>query len=269
LLVAIRQASAELRTYSNEIAGIHLERAEVTQIVEWALTADPKHRLGMLLDQPGGGKSVVMRDVLAQLEAKGVPTLAIKADNLSGVRDRAGLADRLALPASVEECIRHLASEGPVVVLLNQLDALSLTLSRDQATLDVMLSTLARLREMEGVRIVASCRTFDLNNDPRLSTIKVDQRFGLHPLNEEQVNKILRSIGIDPTRLLPTHRALLTVPLHLDIYARVAADIVSGSNAPESFRTLQDLYEALWRKWIEVTHPIPLLQLNASQPFTD
>jgi hypothetical protein len=254
LLTAIRQANAELRTYRNEIASIHLERAEVAQIVEWALTGDPKHRLGMLLDQPGGGKSVVMRDALAQLEAKGIPTLAIKADSLSGVRDRADLANRLALPASVEECIQYLASEGPVVVILDQLDALSLTLSRDQSTLDVMLGTLARLRELERVRIVASCRTFDLNNDPRLSTIKVDQRFELRLLNEEQVNQVLRAIGIDPPRLLPAHRVLLTVPLHLDIYARVVVGTVPSST-PESFGTLQDLYAALWQRWIEAAVP--------------
>jgi len=254
LLAAIHQASAELRTWSNEIVGIHLQRTEVTQIIEWALNANPKERLGMLLDQPGGGKTVVMRDVLEQLEASGVPTLAIKADTLSGVKSRSDLTDRLGLPASVEECVRHLTTEGPVVVLLDQLDALSLTLSRDQATLDVMLSTLARLRDLDGVRIVASCRTFDLNNDPRLSTIKVDRKFRLQPLDEAQVNQVLQKLGIDPARLLPAHKALLTTPLHLDIYARI---VTTGETqrSPESFRTLQELYEALWRRQIEIVSP--------------
>jgi len=173
LLTAIYQASAELRTYPSDIAGIHIERAEVAQIVEWALKADPRERLGMLLDQPGGGKTVVMRDVLERLESDGVPVLAIRADSLSGVNKRSDLADRLGLPALVEECARHLVSEDLFIVVLDQLDALSLALSRDQATLDVMLSTLVRLRDLDGVRIIASCRTFDLNNDPRLSTIKV------------------------------------------------------------------------------------------------
>ena len=135
LLAAIRQAGAELRVYPNNIAGIHIERTEATQIVEWALNAAPKEHLGMLVDQPGGGKTVVMRDVLEHLEAADVPVLAIKADTLSGVKSRAGLADRLGLPASVEECAHHLATGGPFIVLLDQLDALSLTLSRDQATL--------------------------------------------------------------------------------------------------------------------------------------
>jgi hypothetical protein len=250
LLAAIHWASAELRNYSNEIAGIHLERTEVYQIVEWALNADAKERLGMLLDQPGGGKTVVMQDALKIL-AKSVPTLAIKADNLSGIKNRSDLADRLGLPAPVEECIQHLATEGPVVVLLDQLDALSLTLSRDQTTLDVMLSTLNRLRDLDNVRIIASCRTFDLNNDPRLSTIKVDKKFNLQPLSEAQVNQVLQILGIDPARLLEGHRLLLMTPLHLDIYARIVA-AGEAQNTTESFRTLQELYEALWQKLIEV-----------------
>ncbi len=254
LLTAIQQASAELRNYPNEIAGIHLERTEVDQIVTWALNADAKERLGMLLDQPGGGKTVVMRDVLEKLEAKSVPALAIKADNLSGIKNRADLADRLGLPAPVEECVRHLATEGPVIILLDQLDALSLTLSRDQPTLDVMLTTLNRLRDLDGVRIIASCRTFDLNNDPRLSTIKVDRKFQLQPLDETQVNQVLQKLDVNPARLLDGHKVLLTIPLHLGIYARI---VTAGKvqHTPESFRTLQELYEVLWRKLIEVMPP--------------
>lgn len=254
LLTAIQQASAELRNWPNEIAGIHLERSEVDQIIAWVLNAEPIERLGMLLDQPGGGKTVVMRDVLEELEAKSVPTLAIKADNLSGIKNRTDLANRLGLPAPVEECARHLATEGLVVVLLDQLDALSLTLSRDQTTLDVMLSALSRLRDLGNVRIIASCRTFDLNNDPRLSTVKVDRKFQLQPLTETQVNQVLRKLGIDPARLLATHRALLTTPLHLDVYARIVIDD-EIKRTPESFRTLQELYEALWRKQVEVIPP--------------
>lgn len=147
LLVAIRQASAELRAYPDEIAGVHISRTEVQQIVDWALNVDPDQRLGMLLDQPGGGKTVVMHDVLMALEGDSVPVLAIKADALSGLKTRSDLANRLGLPAPVEECVRHLVTEGPFIVVLDQLDALSLTLSRDQATLDLMMSTLARLRK--------------------------------------------------------------------------------------------------------------------------
>jgi hypothetical protein len=253
-LAAIREANAELRAYPDKIAGIHLGRAEVIEILAWIHNPNPKEPLGMVLDQPGSGKTVVMRDVLVRLENESVPVLAIKADFLSGLKTSDDLAGRLGLPVTVEECARQLATEGLFVVLLDQLDALSLSLSRDQATLDVMLSTLARLRNLDNVRILASCRTFDLNNDPRLSQVTVDHRFQLQPLTEEQIDRVLQAIGVDSSRLLPAHRELLAIPLHLDVYARVtqAGNVVHPA---ESYHTLQELYEALWQKRIAVMPP--------------
>lgn len=271
LLGVIHQASAELRGCSSEIAGIHIDRVEVEEITKWAIEADPQKRLGMLQDRPGGGKTVVMHDVLERLEADGVPVLAIKADWLSGIKTRNDLTGRLGLPATVEECAYVLATEDLFVVLLDQLDALSLALSRDQATLDVMLSTLARLRDIENVRIIASCRIFELNNDPRLSTIQVDRTFKLKPIDQIQVNRVLGAIGINPDRLLPEHQELITVPLHLKVYAQIIGDSAPEGTL-ESFQTLQELYEALWQRRVMLTlpeHPSPATRRDAIYRLVD
>lgn len=190
LLRLVHVANNELRDYPNRIAGEHLTRPEVAEILEWVVKSDPAERLGMILDQPGGGKTVVMRDVLEELEAAGIPVLAIKADVLSGVDDASSLGRRLGLPMSVEDCARYLADEGLFVVVLDQIDALSMVLSRDQATLDAVLSSVSRLRNISNVRLLASCRTFDLHHDPRLSAIKVDREFELRALTEEQVSAV-------------------------------------------------------------------------------
>lgn len=254
LLIAIRKANAELRGIPNEIAGVHIDRPEVAQILEWIKQTDSQERLGMVLDQAGSGKTVVMHDVLVRLENENIPVLAIKADFLSSIRTRRDLAQRLGLPDTVEACVDYLAAKGLFAVLLDQLDALSLSLSRDQATLDVMLSTLVRLQNLDNVRIVASCRTFDLKNDPKLSQVKVDHKFPLQPLADEEINKVLQVIGVDPVHLLPDHWSLLAMPLHLDVYARFVESNTSGQ-PPESFHTLQELYQALWQKRIEIVPP--------------
>jgi len=192
--------------------------------------------------------------VLERLESAGVPTLAIKADVLSGIKTTNDLTAHLGLPATVEEIVRFLGTEEPVIVLLDQLDALSLALTRDQATLTVMLTTLAHLRELPNVRILASCRTFDLHHDPRLSTIKVDRKFTLKPLPAAEVNRVVQAFNVDPARLLPEHQRLLTVPLHLSIYAQVMrSETIQGTL--ESFCTLQDLYAALWQRKIGALLP--------------
>ncbi len=260
LLNAIFQASADLRNYRGIIAGIHLDRPEVDEIVDWITRAENDQRLGMLLDHPGSGKTVVMRDVLTRLEELQVPVLAIKADLLLGVQSRADLMEQLGLPVEVEECARQLAKEGLFVALLDQLDALSLTLTRDQRTLSVVLSTLARLREIPNVRILASCRTFDLHNDLRLSSIKVDRTFELRPLEDSQVEEVLRAVGVEPRRLLPGHLELLKTPLHLDVYVRTVGDATSPSTL-ERFESLQDLYAELWR--------LKILSSGPSSPSPD
>lgn len=251
LLKRVSGVNAELRGYPHEIAGIHLKRPEVEEIVAWAVEGDGS--LGMVLDHAGGGKTVILRSVLLRLEQAGIPVLAIKADTLSGIKDSTQLAARLELPMSVVDSVRELAQEGLVVVLLDQLDALSMNLSRDQATLDVMLSTLATLRTIRNVGVISSCRTFDLKHDARLSATNPDKTFKLVALAPEQVEAVLERLKVNPAALLPSHRTLLTTPLHLSLYARIVSESVTA--IPESFATLQELYEALWQRYIATMPP--------------
>jgi hypothetical protein len=73
-------------------------------------------------------------------------------------------------------------------------------------------------------------------------------------LTNDQIDRVLQAIGVDPGRLLPAHRTVLATPLHLDVYARVIAANRS-EQPPESFYTLQELYEALWRQRIAAVPP--------------
>lgn len=255
LLDLFHQSGSEFDLYNDRIAGIRLERAEVDRIIDWALKGDPKQRLGMLFDQAGGGKTVVMRHVRQRLMEARVPVLAIKADILPDLHTRDDLSQWLKLPLPVEDCVSQLTGVGPIVVLIDQLDALSLALSRDRTNLDIMLDTIARLHRVEGVRIVASCRTFDLHNDPRLSTIPIDQEFRLQPLDHTQIKQILDQLGIAFERLLPAHQTLLAVPLHLAIYVQVMGEV--KPQTIENFYSLQGLYDALWQKRIVATLSAP------------
>ncbi|QIN80148.1 hypothetical protein GBA65_18305 [Rubrobacter marinus] len=146
---------------------------------------------------------------------------------------------------------------GPVAVLVDQVDALSLSLARDQKALNVVLSTVARLRLLPNVRVLFSCRVFDLNNDPRLKRVEVAQRFALPQLTDGEIADVLRTQAVDFGTLSAATRELLRIPLHLDLFLRILEDRgASGvGGAVDDISTLQDLYALLWQEVVLVADP--------------
>lgn len=258
LSACVKVCGASLRQHRHTIGNtdFHLVRNEVATIVDWARQHDEEKNVAVLLDQAGMGKTVVLRDVLCALDEEGVAVLAVKADNqLTGVTSAAQLQDRLDLPASVEQVIMRLVSFKPVVVLIDQVDALSLSMARDQRTLDVVLDLVARLRVLPNVRILLSCRQFDLHNDPKLNRIQIDAKFSLAPVADEQVKQVLEAVGVAHAGLLPATQKLLRVPLHLDLFVRALEGREPSAQGHNGVTSLQDLYGLLWQN--VVLKPIP------------
>lgn len=247
------EVNTELRNYPSSIGGRHsIQRAEASQIFQWIDSTEEKPRLGMLIDKPGSGKTVVMAQVLHKLEAKAIAVLAIKSDYLSGIKTDTDLQRRLDLPASIEKCVRALAAEEKVVILIDQLDALSVSLSQDFSALDTIYSLILTLIQIDNVRVVISCREFDLHFDPRLSTLEHQQyrSFTLSSLTPEQVVEPLEAVGLKNKSILTSKMMqLLSVPLHLRIFAELLLhqdqEILS-----EEFYSLQQLYDRLWDEHI-------------------
>lgn len=250
---SVRACGALLKQHKHTFGNTErrLEPGIVGEIVRWAQEAPDKDNVAVLLDGAGMGKTVVMRDVLCGLEDAGTTVLAIKADQqLSGVATRSDLQERLDLPERVERVVGRLAVLDRVVVLVDQIDALSLSMARDHRALNVVLEMVAKLRDTPGVRVLFSCRAFDLSNDPRLDRVEVARRFSLPQLSDEEIESILRAQDVDFGRLSGATRELLRTPLHLDLFSRILA---AREPSPDSRRdafdisTLQDLYALLWR----------------------
>lgn len=248
LRVSVSGCGSLLRQHKYTFAGTgrHLKRRVVDEIIEWAQGASFEDRVAMLLDQAGMGKTVVARDVLCGLDDLGITTLAIKADQqLSGISTFEDLRTNLRLPDSVERVIGRLAALGPVVVILDQVDALSLSLARDQKALDIVLDFVARLRSIPHVRILLSCRTFDRNSDPKLKRIDIGKQFHLLELSDEEIEKVLLHIGINFNDLSPATKKLLRIPLNLDLFSLVAERHPNQQGAL-GVASLQELYALVW-----------------------
>lgn len=266
LLARVKQCGAVLRQHKHTFGNTekHINRAIVGDISQWARAVDGDDNLAFLMDQAGMGKTIIARDVLLELEAAHVAVLAIKADQqLSGVITLEDIRINLHLPDSPERVVERLAERGRVVVLIDQIDALSLSMARDQKALNLVLDLVARLRLIPNVRIMMSCRTFDLNNDPRLKQLDIKKRFSIPELVMEEVKDVLERIGFSADSLSPTTQQLLRVPLNLNLFTLAMESQPATADTDRKVKgigSLQDLYTLLWsnvvRKPVEGAPPI-------------
>jgi hypothetical protein len=141
-----------------------------------------------------------------------------------------------------------------MVVIIDQVDALSLSMARDQRALDEVLALVGRLRALPGVVVLLSCRAFDRNTDPRLKRIDFGREFPLSLLTAEEVAAALAQMRVEPEALTPATRELLRTPLHLHLFARISDGRGAGARL-HGVRTLQDLYGLFWEQVIQ--EPVP------------
>lgn len=229
--------------------GIHLDRIETERVIQWVHTplqpqASP---LAVLEGGAGLGKTVIMQDVLASLQAQGVLVVALKADRLTAPT-YAQLAQRILQGAGtgdVSEALTWARQPGdkPVVVLIDQLDALSQSLSANREALGSYRELIQLLLRQPAVRVLISCRTFDLETDPLLQTYKGKTRFEVKPLSPAQIDTIVAASTFAGQTLTSTLRALLAVPLHLRIFCQLEASTDLGG-----LITLQALYDRLYEQ---------------------
>ncbi len=279
---AVAKCNLALKSSRNTIGqkGEHQPRAITQTIVDW-LCRDwttegplPKEEESLSVDNvallhtiAGMGKTVVLHDALAALEARGVPTLAIKTDSQLRQLSRGYSIEKcLNLPDSIERVVERLSrlqTRQGVVVIIDQLDALSLSLASHQFALEEVVKLVTQLRAMPRVRVLLSCRTFDLNTDPALKSLPRKIEFPLEPFSPEETEIALNRLGIDSSILSRGTKELLRVPLHLDLLALAIENrpdqLQSTENAPVlgGVATLQDLHELLWDAVVENPYLTP------------
>ena len=248
-----KKCGAGLRQHKNTFGDtdIHLKRQITDDVIAWVNEKTEKN-VAFILDQAGMGKTVVMRDVLENLDQQNISVLAFKADQLSGVRSKEDFQSKLGLPDEIERILIRLAAIRKTVLIIDQIDALSLSLAHDQTTLDILLELIAGTRLIGNLKIVISCRDFDYNNDPRLAKIETDKKFHINELSDEEVKFVLERNGFSAANLSPATRKLLRVPLHLDLLMLSVnqtneVKTFNFLNAGIELKSLQDLYSLLWQ----------------------
>lgn len=244
------RASSDLRNHASTIAGVHIPRAETEVLINWIDSLGSGKGVAALLDAAGSGKSVIMHDLLETLEARGIPALAIKADRLTYVPAREHVASAktvLRLPDEPESLLAAAArAHARTVLIIDQLDALSMTFARDQGLLDLMLSVISRSSSINGVAVVFSCRAFDRQYDPKIRYLDAVHETKIKPLAKEQIELVLKKVGVDWNTLSVRERDLLQQPQHLELFARVTEEHRKRGISRPHVASTHELYDLLW-----------------------
>mgnify|MGYP001806357501 CR=1 FL=1 len=189
------KASGDLNCHKGYFGGNNnsvVKRGIVDDIELW-IASDLKineSSIAVVSGQAGYGKSVVMKQLYNSLREKGVPTLALKSDKLifDNIND---LSIELGFDSQIDDIIRNLLfNNKQVVVVIDQIDALSLSLSSNRKPLDTYNRFIYRLSVLSNVRVIISCRIFDLEYDQSLQQYNNLRKFTVNKLDDNEIRRI-------------------------------------------------------------------------------
>lgn len=249
LLEKLCTASASLAsvqyTFNNNI---HIQRDEVTTLVNWIKTPlkERDSLIAVLTGEAGYGKTVILRDLLIRLQEEEIPVLGIKTD-LFAFDSIEILSNEIELSDGIKETMAAIIDRyGKGVVIFDQLDALSIIMSKDREAINAYFNLISQLSRIKELRIILSCRTFDLKYDPLLISFENKHIIYIKELNDQQVSEVLSELNIQRQQISNTLFNLLRIPLHLEVFCKIYGPHTSLT----SLSTLQDLYNELWNQKI-------------------
>lgn len=281
LLDQLKIGSARLQSERNtfqDIENSHIERIETVQLYNWIIETPEKkdgilRNICLLAGQAGYGKTVVLKDLYTKCLDDGVVVLGLKADKLysntlKGLQDTLGFT--LPVHEIIKECKKHFSR---IIILIDQIDALSQSMSSDRSYLELYRTIIDYYSKDENIKFIISVRTSDLQYDPSLKIYKNTKTIQLGLLEQSKVLELLAKIDIVKDDLSPKLLELLRVPNHLNIFSQIVSNrsILKATNVLE-------LYLELWRQKVaEIGATIPaqkvrikeLLYAIAKQMFND
>lgn len=262
LLGQLKIGSARLqseRNFFQDIEQTHVDRIETKQLFDWIVkeTPDIDHKnICLLAGEAGYGKTVVIKDLYNLCIADDIAVLGLKVDKLYS-NTHAALQQSLGLSKPVfkfiEDCKKHF---NKIVILIDQIDALSQSMSSDRSFLEFYRSFIEHFSYDKQIRIIISVRNSDLHYDPSLKIYKDMDRVVIGPLELQKVIELLNIINVNPNELSAKLLELLRIPNYLNIFSQ----IVSNKNIFKADSVLE-LYLELWdQKISKISKDFPVLK---------
>jgi hypothetical protein len=204
---------------------------------------DNKSSVTVVLGGPGSGKSALMARLGHDLIKRDYFLLAIKADLLPrSVESADSLQQWLHLPDSVYRCLVHLTIGKPVILLIDQLDALCDLIDLHTGRLSILLELANDLSSYPNLHLVLSCRDFEFRHDVRFQRLDADE-IQLALPSWEKISEILTSHGFVTGGWPESFREILRTPQYLKVFL----EFLSDAKEPV-FSSYQSMLEEVWQK---------------------
>lgn len=225
------EASAEIeetlaawaRSIERELLDPEIPREEAGEVVA-RLTSGQSNVL-LVAGAAGHGKSAVLRQAVREL-AKGWPMAAMRVDGLGALASTHELGVSLGLGGSPVAALAAVARGQACLLVIDQLDALSLASGRLPDRFDRIADLIDEAAAFPAMRVLLACRQFDIDNDHRLQRLVSDEgpadQLSIGPLTQPQAEAAVVAMGLDPASLSETQRELLKIPLHLVLLSAIA-----------------------------------------------
>ncbi|MFF9803133.1 hypothetical protein ACF1G3_37800, partial [Streptomyces rochei] len=119
--------SAWLESVERELLSPEIPRLEATKLADLAAGSG---RLFLLTGAAGGGKSATLHQFFKSIDAKEIPLLAFRLDRLDAFSSTTELGEQIGLTVSPVTALASVAGNKASVLIVDQLDAVSLTSGR-------------------------------------------------------------------------------------------------------------------------------------------
>lgn len=229
-----KSGSDELRSWPRAILDHELQRPELDRLR--SRIADFPSATTLLTGVAGSGKSALLARLTQDLEDSGYTVFGIKADTLpSTIATFGDVARSLGMAGELLPELSALAGREPVVLIIDQLDAVSDVMDQSSQRMKVLLRLVQQIRQNElPVHVLVSSRPFEAAHDARFQHLKADG-FSLELPSAESVQNFLAGLGIEwgdvSGQLWQTLRRPFALKLFVDLIQRgvPASSVDSGS----------------------------------------
>ena len=248
VLQAVREANQRYLNFlrGQTIAHPILPRQEAGKVHD--LLEDSDGKAGVLLTGEAGiGKSGVLLQVVEELLNANTPVVALRVDRLEFTQLPDEVGQQIGLPDSPVNVLAAVAQGRPCVLVIDQLDALSIASGRNTDLFDCVYEIVLQAQAHPQMSILLACRKFDLDHDPRLHQLTrskgVAETLVVERLRHETVREVVSRFDLDSNSLNFKQLDLLSLPLHLKLLSELAEN---EETRALNFEKAQDLYEQFW-----------------------